>query len=96
MNQKDAHFKRVHTVMDNISRQLHKEGVGTDKIQACVVTDTEENHLWETGIVGTHSPTALQNAVFFYYYSIISLIQLQKNYVHVLMIITQSGQTGLY
>ena len=66
MNQKDARFKRVHTVLDNISRQLHKEGVGIDKIQARVVTDMEENHLWETGIIGTHSPTALQNAVFFY------------------------------
>ena len=46
--------------------QLHKESVGTDKIQARVVTDMEESHLWETGIPGTHSPMALQNTFCFY------------------------------
>ena len=66
MSQKDEHFKRIHTVLDNVSRELHKEGVGTVKVQARVVTDTEETQLWEMGMMGAHSPVALQNAVFFY------------------------------
>ena len=66
MSQKDERFKRIHTVLDNVSRELHKEGVGTVKVQARVVTDTEETQLWEMGMMGAHSPVALQNAVFFY------------------------------
>ena len=33
MNQKDAHFKCVHNVLDNIPRQLHKEGVGLTRFK---------------------------------------------------------------
>ena len=33
MSQKDERFKRIHTVLDNVSRELHK-GVGTVKVKA--------------------------------------------------------------
>uniref|UniRef100_A0A1X7ULR8 ZMYM2-like/QRICH1 C-terminal domain-containing protein n=1 Tax=Amphimedon queenslandica TaxID=400682 RepID=A0A1X7ULR8_AMPQE len=59
MSQKDEHFKRIHTVLD-VSRELHKEGVGTEKVQARIVTNLEENLLWDMRVLGT-----LQNAVFF-------------------------------
>lgn len=34
MSQKDERFKCIHTVLDNVSHELHKEGVGTVKVQA--------------------------------------------------------------
>ena len=43
-----------------------QEGIGTKKIQARIVTESIENHLWESGIMGLNSSLALQNAVFFY------------------------------
>ena len=66
MNQKDERFSRLHTVPDNLSRQLHKNGIGTSKVQARIVTFAEEEQLWASGAIGTETPEALQNAVFFY------------------------------
>ena len=31
MNAKDYHFTQLHTVLDNQSRKLHKQGVGASK-----------------------------------------------------------------
>ena len=39
---------------------MHKEK------QARIVTYHEENMLWERGVIGTHSPNSLLNAVFFF------------------------------
>lgn len=66
MSAKDSRFQRLHTVLDNTSCQLHKEGIGVTKVQARVVTTTEENCLWDTGVIATDSPTSLLNGVFFY------------------------------
>ena len=66
MSAKDSRFQHLHTVLDNTSCQLHKEGIGVTKVQARVVTTTEENCLWDTGVIATDSPTSLLNGVFFY------------------------------
>ena len=66
MNQKDDRFHNIHTVLDNVSWNLHKKGVGTTKCQARAVTKAEEEQLWVSGTIGTHSPVALVNATFFY------------------------------
>ena len=39
MKTKDECFAQLHTVLDNLSRTLHKQGVGASKIWAHVVTD---------------------------------------------------------
>ena len=52
MCSKDPRFERLHTVLDNTSRQLHK--------------DAEEQCLWDTGVMATDNPTSLLNGVFFY------------------------------
>lgn len=65
MNQKDIRFLRIHNVLDNMSRSLHKEGVGVSKVQAHIITETEEQCLWESGVMGTSCPASLLNAVFF-------------------------------
>lgn len=66
MNQQDEHFTRLHIVLDNLSRQLHKEGIGASKAQARVVTSAEEEKLWDSNVIGVSSPESLFNAVFFY------------------------------
>ena len=57
-------LQRFVTVLDNLSRKLHKEGIGATKMQARVVTDAEEEQLWNSGVMGHDSPEALLNAVF--------------------------------
>ncbi len=66
MNQKDGRFKALHNTLDNVSRELHKSGVGTCKIQARTITRNEEERLWASGVMGTSTPESLLNAVFFY------------------------------
>lgn len=62
---KDHRFKRLHTVLDNITHKLHKEEVSTSKIQARTMTVAEEQQLWKSQVIGTSTPTLL-NGVFFY------------------------------
>ena len=57
MNQKDEH-------LDDLSHQLHKDGIGPTKIQARVVSVAEEEQLWSSGVIGAHDPFGLQNVVF--------------------------------
>ena len=66
MDSKNPVFKPFHNVLNNTSRKLLSEGIGATKNQARVVTPNEESMLWEKGTIGTHSPNALLNAVFFY------------------------------
>ena len=66
MNTKDERFTKLHTVLDNLSRKLHKDGIGALKLQARVVTDAEEEELWQSGVMGCETPRAQQNAVFYF------------------------------
>ena len=65
MNPKDERFTQIHTVLDNLSHKLHKQGVGANKIQARVVTVSEEEQLWQSGVMGSDTPHTLQNSVFY-------------------------------
>jgi len=49
-----------------VFRRLHKKGIGTDKKVTLALLDTEEDQLWDTGVIGTTNPAALLYAVFFY------------------------------
>ena len=59
-------FKPLHCTLDNLFRKLHEQGVGAKRRRAEIVSTSEEDQLWSTGVVGVHSPTALLGAVFFY------------------------------
>ena len=65
MDSKNPVFKLFHNVLNNTSRKLLSEGIGATKNQAQVVTPNEESMLWKKGTIGTHSPNALLNAVFY-------------------------------
>lgn len=66
MDSKNPAYKPFHNALNNISKRLLSDGIGATKNQARVVTPDEENKLWEKGTIGTHSPNALLNAIFFY------------------------------
>ena len=62
----NPHFKQVHAVLDRLFRELHSKGIRGVKRQSEIITTTKESLLWEKGEMGTHSPSALLNGVFFY------------------------------
>ena len=51
--------------MESVFQQLHKKEVGAAVKHASAITDQEENHIWQSGIIGDHSPTAILIAVFY-------------------------------
>ena len=63
---KDHHFRNFHSTCDTVFKKLLSAGVGAEVRHHEPFTPEEENVFWEKGIFGTDSPTALQNAVFFY------------------------------
>ena len=66
MEGKDPLFRPFHNVLDNTAKKLFFSGVGAIKKQAKIVSSDEEDTLWTKGVIGTHTPTSLMNAVFFY------------------------------
>lgn len=56
--------KKNNAATDKHYRKLRQEGVGTSINQAEPIS-TEEGVLWSSGVLGSHSPKSLLNAVFF-------------------------------
>ena len=64
MDHKAIAFQPFHNVMNNLSKKLLSEGVGAQKRQARVITEKEENLLWEKGVIGIDTTSCLLNAKF--------------------------------
>ena len=62
----NPHFKQLHVALDRLFRELHSKGIGAVRRQSEIITAMEESLLWDEGEMGTHSPSALLNSVFFY------------------------------
>ena len=65
LDKKDSRFKSLHGTMDAHFHNLHSSGVGRDVKHARVLTKDDEDKLWKSGVMGTKTPKALQNAVFY-------------------------------
>ena len=65
LDKKDVRFKSLHGAMDARFHQLHSTGIGRDVKHARVLTTDDEERLWRSGVMGTKTPKALQNAAFF-------------------------------
>ena len=61
MNRRDPCFREAIQVRYHYLRET---GVGAVVKLAALVTPDEENILWESKVIGDHSPLALQRAVF--------------------------------
>ena len=59
-------FAKLHTVLENLFKRLHQEGIGAEKRQATVISSSEEQQLWASGVFSTSNPQSLLNAIFFY------------------------------
>ena len=73
MDIKNPEFMPFHNALNNTSKKLLSEGIGASKKQARIVTSHEENTMWERGVIGTHSPKSLLNAVFFLLWTVLLL-----------------------
>ena len=62
---KNTHFQGLHGTLDNVFRKLHENGIGRKVKHAEIVTNYEENQLWESSKLGTKTPRSLQNTVKF-------------------------------
>ena len=65
LDKKDSRFRQLHGTLDSYFHKLHSEGVGRQTIHVQVISSEEEDQLWEKGVMGTKTPTQLQNAAFF-------------------------------
>ena len=65
MNRKDTSFRELTGAIQVRFRELREQGVGAVAKHAAIVSESEEDALWKSG-VGTDDPLALQRAVFYY------------------------------
>ena len=49
----DPKYTTIQNTLDNLMKGLAKKGIGTHKRKAQVITETEEEILWDMGILGT-------------------------------------------
>ena len=65
-SEREKHYPQLHNALDRVLRHLRESGIGIERKRAALITPDIEAKLWETGVIGCHSPQALLNAVFFY------------------------------
>ena len=65
LSKTDAQFCMFKNALDRQLRFLRESGVGVERKRASIITSEDEEKLWTTGVLGTHNPTALLNAVFY-------------------------------
>ena len=53
----DVRFCNFHGTMESIFQQLYKKGVGAVVKHTFAINDEEGSHIWQSGIIGDHSPT---------------------------------------
>ena len=65
LDRSDMRFIKLHNAIDNVFKQLRKDGIGSGSKHAEIVTKVEENQLWEAGVLGTSDPKTLLHTVFY-------------------------------
>jgi len=63
---KDPEFADFRGSLDAEMKRLQQLGIGSTKQQAETLTDTEEDSLWEKGLLGDHTPQTLLDTIIFY------------------------------
>ena len=60
----DIEFKKIRNTIDNMTKQKCKMGVGLQKRVVDIITDEQENFLWQNGFLGVSTPLSLFRAMF--------------------------------
>ena len=66
MDKGDSRFRPLLKMLDSLSCELHKQGIGAMENSANVIEKEHEAIFWEKGLLGYTSPKVLQRTVFFY------------------------------
>ena len=59
-------FPKLHRLLKSLFRNLHVQGVGTDRKQAIVIRFGEEKQLWASGVMSTDTQLGLLNVIIYY------------------------------
>ena len=62
----DARFKELRNVCDSVLKRLHQKGIGSQTKSTPVLTQLEEDKLWESRVLNLNTPLGVLRAVFFY------------------------------
>ncbi len=65
LDKNNIKFQSLHAVLDNLFKELQKDGVAKDTKHAEIIAKEDEIKLWETNVIGTKNPKALLQAVFY-------------------------------
>ena len=57
----------LHGTLNSHFHKLHESAVGTKVKHIEIISKDEEGRLWDSGVMGVTSPSAMLNAVFFCY-----------------------------
>ena len=60
----DVAFKKLQNVCDSVFERLHQKGVGSETKSTPVLTQLEEDKLWESGVFNLNTPVGLLRSVF--------------------------------
>ena len=63
---KDSSFTQFRASLDAEMKRLQSEGLGSRKRQAEIITEEEENTLWQKGLLGDKTPQTLLDTMVFY------------------------------
>ena len=66
LDRSKSEFRPIHGACDAVYHKLHTSGIGTVVHHTPVITEEEEETLWNSGIFGTETPKSLQRTIFYY------------------------------
>ncbi len=61
----DVRFRSLRNTMEVVFQSLHEEGIGVEVRHVSIITEEEEERLWQLGVLGDTSPKTLVHSVFF-------------------------------
>ncbi len=61
LDKKHGRFKRIQGTLDAYFHKLHAEVIGRHVKHAETISSEEENQLWDSGVMNTHTPIGLQS-----------------------------------
>lgn len=61
----NAFFKPLKNVCDSLFKKLHSKGIGTETKATTVISASEEDKLWESGVINMDTPQGLLRGFFY-------------------------------
>ncbi len=65
LDKNNIKFQSLHAVLDNLFKELQKDGVAKDTKNAEIISKEDKIKLWETKVIGTENPKALLQTAFY-------------------------------